>query len=95
MKSVIAALIVSLSPSVAIAAECGPRDVAIIQLAERYGESRVSAGLADNGVIVETYANLATGSWTLGAVTPDGMFCLVATGQAFMLIAPTPAGIPG
>lgn len=63
-------------------AQCGTRDKVVAQLAERYGETRRSVGMAQNAVM-EVYASAETGSWTIAVTTPDGTMCLVAAGQGF------------
>lgn len=64
-------------------APCGPRDAVVAQLAAKYGESRRSVGLAANNTVVEVYASVQTGSWTITVTTAQGMTCLVASGQHF------------
>ncbi len=72
-------------------AQCGARDALVAILAERYGESLRSVGLAQNAVM-EVYASLETGTWTIAVTTPDGTMCLVAAGQGFEEVeAPLPA----
>ncbi len=61
---------------------CGKRDAVVMLLAERYGETRRSVGIAENAVM-EVYASAETGTWTITVTTPDGTMCLVAAGQAF------------
>lgn len=61
---------------------CAPRDRVIAFLAERYGEGLQAMGLSGSAVM-ELYANRATGTWTLVATGPEGIACLVASGQAF------------
>ena len=73
------------------APQCGARDAVVLHLAERYGETRRSWGLAQNAV-VEVYASDEAGTWTIAVTTPDGQMCLVAAGQGYQLDAPqTPA----
>ena len=62
---------------------CGSRTTVIERLAERYGESRQSIGMAQEGRVVEVFASLETGTWTITVTMPNGMTCLVASGQAF------------
>ena len=62
---------------------CGPRDLVVERLAERYGEARQSIGVTVNGAVVETFANLESGSWTITLTMPDGIACMVASGAAF------------
>jgi hypothetical protein len=64
------------------AAQCGKRDAVVMHLAERYGETRRSVGLAQNAMM-EVYASAETGTWTIAITTPDGTMCLVAAGQGF------------
>ena len=66
---------------------CAPRDVVIDRLADRYGESRQSIGLGANNAVVEVFASSETGTWTITVTTPQGLTCLVASGQAFEALA--------
>ncbi len=63
--------------------KCGPRPAILSQLAERWGETRRSIGIASNTMVVETFASPATQSWTITVTTPDGKTCLIATGEDF------------
>ena len=62
---------------------CGPREVVVDRLAQGYGESRKSIGLGSNNSVVEVFASSETGTWTITVTSPNGMTCLVASGQAF------------
>lgn len=62
---------------------CALRDAVIDILAEGYGESRQSMGLGANNSVVEVFASEATGSWTITVTSPNGIACLVASGQAY------------
>ncbi|MDZ4134549.1 MAG: hypothetical protein U1D06_03000 [Paracoccaceae bacterium] len=74
------------------AAQCGPRGPILAQLAERFGETRRSVGLADNNMVIEVFASAKTQSWTITVTTPDGNTCLVAAGLGFETLAePLPA----
>ena len=66
---------------------CGPREVVVARLAEGYGETRQSIGLGANNAVVEVFASEETGSWTITVTTPNGMTCLVASGQAYEALA--------
>lgn len=66
---------------------CGPRDIVVTRLAEGYGETRQSMGLGANNAVIEVFASEETGSWTITVTTPNGMTCLVASGQAFEALA--------
>ncbi len=74
------------------APQCAPRDQVLAALAQKYGETRRSIGIAANQQVIEVFASAQTGSWTLTATQPDGMTCLVASGQSFESITePLPA----
>lgn len=65
------------------AATCADHGVVVQRLAEVYGESRQSIGLAHDHSVVEVFASMDTGSWTITVTQPGGPTCLVAAGQAF------------
>lgn len=66
---------------------CAPRDLVIDRLAEGYGETRQSIGLGGNNALVEVFASDQTGSWTITVTLPDGVTCIMASGQAFETLA--------
>ena len=66
---------------------CAPHDIVVERLADRYGETRQSIGLASNNTVVEVFASTDTGSWTITVTRPGGPTCLVASGQAFQQVA--------
>ena len=81
-------------PAKAAGTRCAPRDVALTHLTTKYEEARRSIGLAANGVVVETWAS-DSGSWTILVTRPDGISCMVASGQNFEAVAEDiPAGDP-
>ncbi|WP_170573854.1 hypothetical protein [Ruegeria atlantica] len=65
------------------ASTCAPREDVMKRLAETYGETRRSIGIARQGAVMEIYASDQTGSWTITVTLPDGITCLVASGQAY------------
>ncbi|MDU9005842.1 hypothetical protein [Sedimentitalea todarodis] len=69
------------------ARNCAPRDAVVERLASNYGETRQSIGLGSQGAVVETFASDDTGSWTITVTMPNGMTCLVASGQSFEELA--------
>jgi hypothetical protein len=77
------------SPSLA-GARCAARDKVVQTLADRYGETRQSVGLAPNSAMMEVYASAETGTWTITVTMPDGMTCLVASGEHFKALAEAP-----
>jgi hypothetical protein len=72
---------------------CAPRDLVLERLTVGYGESRQSAGLGAQAQLVEVFASLETGTWTVTVTNEGGLTCLVASGDAFERfdeIAPAP-----
>ncbi|AZQ68955.1 hypothetical protein EF888_18570 [Silicimonas algicola] len=99
MKTKLATLaLAALLPSAALAQSqnCASRDAVLERLSSRYGESRQSIGMATQGRVMEVYASLETGTWTITVTLPNGITCLVASGQAYEpLDEPRePSGIP-
>ena len=72
---------------------CAPRLAVVDRLAETYGETRQSIGLATNNTVVEVFASAESGTWTLVVTNPRGVSCLVAAGRSFEQVdeAQTPA----
>ncbi|WP_299949060.1 hypothetical protein [uncultured Ruegeria sp.] len=67
----------------AFAQNCAPRDEVITRLAENYGESRQGIGIARQGAVMEIFASNNTGTWTITATLPNGLTCLIASGQSY------------
>ena len=65
------------------ARNCAPRDVVLTILAERYGETRQSIGIGTDNQVMEVFASEESGSWTITVTLPNGMTCLMASGQSF------------
>lgn len=71
---------------------CAPREVVLDRLSEKYGESRRGIGLVQQGSVMEVFASDDTGTWTITVTLPNGMTCLVASGQSYETLAEaTPA----
>jgi len=68
-------------------APCAPRAAVTDQLTERYSERRVARGLTGDGqTMIEVWAS-ATGSWTILAIQPRGVACILSSGTNFEFIA--------
>ncbi|MFN0113762.1 MAG: hypothetical protein ACKVPY_03705 [Paracoccaceae bacterium] len=86
------ALFLALAAGPALAAQqCAQREQVLKVLADRYGETRRSVGVAPNAAIMEIFASDSTGTWTITVTTPNGMTCLVASGENFEAVAEAPA----
>ncbi len=75
---------------------CGTRDSVVAKLGDKYGEVRRGGGLAGPTAIFEIWASEATGSWTILKITPNGLTCIIAVGDAWQDHAgeAIPAGDP-
>lgn len=98
MRNLIVALITTIfTPSTALAqgASCGDSAALFAGLSDRYGESIQSLGMTDAGVVVQMWANVETGTWTAVVMRPDGIACVVASGQGFERVdsAALPTGL--
>lgn len=62
---------------------CADRARVVDRLTDQYGETRQSIGLGANNAVVEQWASSETGTWTITVTMPNGLTCLVASGQAF------------
>lgn len=78
MIAACAVLMSSCAPAYA-QVECGPVDSMTRQLEHRFGETSRGYGLS-GPVVVEVFANLETGTWTIVTHRPDGLTCAVAHG---------------
>lgn len=65
---------------------CADHARVVERLATAYGESRQSIGLDSNNAVVEVFASMDTGSWTITVTQPGGPTCLVAAGQAYQYL---------
>ncbi len=66
---------------------CAPREDVVKRLTKAYGETRRGIGIARQGAVIEVFASDQTGSWTITVTLPDGMTCLIASGQAYEQMA--------
>ena len=87
LPAALAALTLTTAQATAQSRKCAPRDMVVKRLAEKYGESRQNIGMGQQGIVMETFVSGETGSWTIIVTTPNGMTCLVASGQAYETLA--------
>ena len=79
----VGALLLATQHAFAQGANCADRDIVVERLSTGYGETRQSIGLAPNNSVVEVFASLETGTWTITVTNTSGLTCLVASGQAY------------
>lgn len=75
---------------------CAPRTAVVERLADRYGESQQAIGMATQGRVMEMFASVDTGTWTIIVTMPNGVSCMVASGQSYEALDEplVPTGIP-
>jgi hypothetical protein len=74
------------------APQCASRDQVLPVLQQKYGEARLGMGLVGTAQMMEIFTNPETGTWTITASLPDGLMCLVASGEHFeVIVEPLPA----
>lgn len=66
---------------------CALRAQVVERLGGMFGETRRAMGLGANNAVVEVFANADNGSWSITVTMPNGLTCLVASGQAFETMA--------
>jgi hypothetical protein len=65
------------------APQCDTRDAVTTLLADRYGETRRSVGVAGQSAVMEVFASDETGTWSITMTMPDGLMCLMASGSNY------------
>lgn len=60
---------------------CSTRADLLDHLSINYKEAPAAVGLADNGSLLEVFVSIDGGTWTVAFTRPDGVSCMVATGQ--------------
>lgn len=73
---------------------CGDREDVVRQLEEKYGEARNGIGLQPGRGVIEVYSSTETGSWTIIITNTQGISCLLAAGEAWMIEYPEPISDP-
>jgi hypothetical protein len=68
------------------APQCDSREAVTALLADRYGETRRSVGIAGQAAVMELFASEDTGTWSITMTLPDGMMCLMASGSNYEVV---------
>jgi hypothetical protein len=72
-------------------AACGARDGLLSHLENKYGEVPVAIGVA-GGALIELLTTKDGLTWTLILTSPQGISCLIASGEGWRPLAPAPSG---
>lgn len=65
---------------------CGEHNLVVERLAAGYGESRQSIAMSSNNAVVEVFASIETGTWTITVTQAGGPTCLVASGAGYQFL---------
>lgn len=87
IKTLATAILMLANSASAQTNNCADHAQVVERLASGYGESRQSIGLGADNTVVEVFASLETGTWTITVTAPGGPTCLVASGAAFQVLA--------
>lgn len=78
----VAAMLLSSSAN---AGQCAPKEMVIEQLGDRYGEVTFASGIAIDSS-VKFFGNPQTGTWSMVVIRPDGLACVIATGEGLEVV---------
>lgn len=81
-------------PSIGAGQPCLLHDDALRILAEKYDETPVAVGLANNGGLLEILASKDGATWTILVTVPGGATCMVSAGENWRVAPPAPDGPP-
>lgn len=73
---------------------CAERAMVVERLEGSFGETRQSVGIGQNNAVVEIFASQTTGTWTIVVSLPNGLSCLVASGESWEQLV-VKARVPG
>lgn len=88
------ALALALPAAAAATPACAERGDLARFLEREHGEILAGGGIASPAIRFELYARPDGRSWTIVAVRPDGVACMVAAGEHWEPVAPRPPGRP-
>ena len=75
-------------------APCQERSAVLAKLAKDYSETPVAIGMASNGGVLEVLAaNADAGTFTIIVTMPNGIACMLASGQHFEMLPSTSAAL--
>lgn len=75
--------------------QCAPREAIVSFFANMLSQTQQSMALDAAGQLIEVFADLETGQWNMTLTTSDGIACVIGNGDAFEVVEPVPAGVPG
>ena len=73
----------------ALATQCVDKRMLDDQLGKQFGESELATGLSKSNA-VKIYRNPASQTWSMVVIMPNGVACVVATGESMEISANLP-----
>ena len=77
---------------------CAPRDVWMVHLNEKFGETLRFQGITDpNRQLVEVFVSKEGDTWTMLMTYPGGLSCVIGSGNDWRAVTPEllkPMGMP-
>lgn len=84
MKWITIAALILLIPGPALGQMiCNPREEVLEYLEKKYKEVVVAGGVTSRGGLIEVLSEVGGGTWTIIISTPQGISCLVASGEGW------------
>lgn len=83
MRNLILAACLMATPLAAQSPQCGPREEVETFLRDKFGETRQSRAMTPSGALMEVWASLTTGTWTVTVTAPTGSTCIAMSGDYF------------
>lgn len=72
---------------------CGPDGQGMIAMLQKdYGEEVKALGMTPNGNLVQWLANDQTGTWSMVVIMPNGVGCLIHSGDHWYVVPPVTEG---
>lgn len=82
-------------PLAAQTALCLPREALVASLEAQYSETLAGGGLQSGTRLIELWRSKDSGTFTILLTRPDGISCVVATGQHWHDELPAAEGVTG
>lgn len=70
------------SPTEAQQGQCFPKEAVVQNLGKEYGETPIWEGVNPQALI-QIFVNQETRSWTIVGITPQGLACLLSSGDGW------------
>jgi hypothetical protein len=73
---------------------CAPRSEVSAVLQEQHREAVAAIGVTSNGAVLELWTSSEGDSWTVVVTLPSGSACILAAGEAWQDVLPSPRYTP-